>query len=260
MKKSLIDLKSKNFLYVVFCVAIFNLGYFIMNKDSESLFLFICISCIVYMFQKNMIIILLYPILFVNGLILLRRLMNTNNEGFEYSIGTDTKEVINEKRYMIYWIQKNIPNLDNDEEKEVEENEYSKYSQFDVSIDEDNGLIPFKRIIDNIFLVDLGSKEIDMTPINNFINYIKYISQIKRYDDKSIYKEEIDFVNNLFEVMTNDYYGKSPTDNEEETMEDEAIEDEENEDEPIEDEPMEDEENEDELIEDEEKNDLDYVW
>ena len=224
MKKPFVDLKSKNFLYIVFFIVIFNLGHFIMNKDSQSLFLFICISVIVYMFQKNMIIVLVYPLLIVNGLIILKKLIGTNGEGFEYSIG-ETKESLKEKVFMIKWIQKNIPNLDNDEEKEVEENKYSKYSQFDVSIDEDSGLIPFQRIINDIFMVEVKSKEMNITPINNFVNYINYISQITRYDDKSIYKDEIDFVNDLFQDMTNDYYGNEKNeknnDNENENLDEE---------------------------------------
>ena len=235
MKKSVVDLKSQNVLYIVFIAIIINLGYFIMNKDSQSLFLFICISCVVYMFQKNMIIVLLYPLFIVNGLILLRRFMNTSEEGFEYSIG-DSEETIKEKLYMIKWIQKNIPNLNKDEDDdieemeeseendetdeseeneetdetdemdEIEENEYSIYTKYNVSIDVDNGLVPFQRIIDDIFFIDLKDKTIDMQAINNFVNYINYISKLKTHEDKSIFEEEIDFVNKLFKNMTNDYY------------------------------------------------------
>jgi len=64
-------LNNVKLLYIIFFVSLLNLSYFIYNKDSQSIFLFAVIALIVYLFNNNMIIVLLFTMICVNGLILI---------------------------------------------------------------------------------------------------------------------------------------------------------------------------------------------
>jgi hypothetical protein len=87
-------LNNVSFLYFVFFVSIINLFGFMYNKDYESVFLFSCTALIVYMFNNNMIVVLLISLIFVNLLIVLNKLNNnTIEEGFEDKAPELKKEV-----------------------------------------------------------------------------------------------------------------------------------------------------------------------
>ncbi len=64
-------LNNVNLLYIIFFLSLLNLSYFIYNKDSQSIFLFAVIALIVHLFNNNMIIVLLFTMICVNGLILI---------------------------------------------------------------------------------------------------------------------------------------------------------------------------------------------
>lgn len=76
------SLKSTSTLYVVLALTLINLFVFINNQDNESLFLFLVISLLVYLKTTNMISVLLVPLILVNVLIYLRRLLMSGREGF----------------------------------------------------------------------------------------------------------------------------------------------------------------------------------
>jgi len=69
------------FLYFVFFATIINLFGFMYNKDYQSVFLFSCMVLIVYIFNNNMIIVLLSSLIFVNLLIFLNKM--NNKEGLK---------------------------------------------------------------------------------------------------------------------------------------------------------------------------------
>ena len=77
------SLKSTSTLYVVLALTLINLFVFINNQDNESLFLFLVISLLVYLKTTNMISVLLVPLILVNVLIYLRRLLMSGREGFD---------------------------------------------------------------------------------------------------------------------------------------------------------------------------------
>ena len=81
---------STNMLYVVFLVFLINFFQFLHRKDYESIFLFIVVSACVYLFNKNMVFVLIIPLIFVNTLILMRFLFTRKfsaHEGFTDSMG-----------------------------------------------------------------------------------------------------------------------------------------------------------------------------
>ena len=85
--------KSKNLLnnvkllYLVFLLFIINLGVFIYNKDNQSIFLFTIMALIIYFFNKNMIIVLLGPMIFINSLLLINKI--NSKEGFKENFDED---------------------------------------------------------------------------------------------------------------------------------------------------------------------------
>lgn len=76
-------MKSTLTLYGVLLLAVMNLFVFIGNEDNESLFLFLVISALVYTKTTNMISVLLIPLISVNLLIYLRKLLMSRREGFD---------------------------------------------------------------------------------------------------------------------------------------------------------------------------------
>ena len=74
------------FLYFVFFVALINLFGFMYNKDYQSVFLFACFALIIYLFNSNMIIVLLSTLIFVNLLIVLNTLNGNTTEGLENEV------------------------------------------------------------------------------------------------------------------------------------------------------------------------------
>jgi hypothetical protein len=99
MKKILNNVKV---LYAVFFVAVLNISYFVFNKDSQSIFLFAIISLIIYLFNENMIIVLGFTMICVNGLILMNQFEgmedkpgpNIEPKNFDYS--DEKKEMLKE--------------------------------------------------------------------------------------------------------------------------------------------------------------------
>ena len=66
-------LHNKMVLHLTMVLFVFNVLAFLFFKDMQSLFLLVIVLCITYLFDQNMIIVLLVPMLFVGILIVLRK-------------------------------------------------------------------------------------------------------------------------------------------------------------------------------------------
>lgn len=75
------------FLYFIVIVFVLNLGIFIYIKDNQSIFLIACSAIIVYLFNHNMIIVLLLSMVIVNSLIVINILMG-KKEGLDNPVTT----------------------------------------------------------------------------------------------------------------------------------------------------------------------------
>ena len=186
---------SVKLLYTIFVLTIINLGYFILYKDNQSLLLFICISAVVYLIECNMIYSLLYPLIIVNGLNLLRKIMNSSNqEGF---VGDEliTKEV---KIKMLTWLQEN---MDSDSMME--------YINYNTSIDDN--ILSLSNILDNISVTEITEEDTDFDDIDEFIRYVKKINEMEDANE-----DELNFVNAMVEQMMKKINISSSNDDDEE--------------------------------------------
>ena len=146
-------LNNIKLLYLVFALFIINLGVFVYNKDNQSIFLFSILSLIIYMFNNNMIIVLIIPIIFINMLILINKLNST--EKFQENFEEDFEE-INE-------------DSDNDSDNENTINEKgSDYSK------ENTQLI--KKIKQLVPAANKGN-DIDIHKLNTVLNKVHNIIQ-----------------------------------------------------------------------------------
>ena len=171
---------SVKLLYTIFILTIINLGYFILYKDNQSLLLFICISAVVYLIECNMIYSLLYPLIIVNGLNLLRKIMNSpSKEGF-ISDETFSKQ---DKVKMLSWLQEN---MDSDSMME--------YVNYNTSIDDK--LLPLSNILDNISVTEISETDTDFDDIDELIRYVKKINKMEDADE-----DELKFVNKMVDQM-----------------------------------------------------------
>jgi hypothetical protein len=75
-------LHNKSILYLLFLLTLANLAYFIYSKDNYSILNFALIATLVYLFTKNMIIVLGITIFIINILILARD-SRKSREGYE---------------------------------------------------------------------------------------------------------------------------------------------------------------------------------
>ena len=87
-------LHSKLVLYLSLILFIFNILAFLFFKDMQSLFLLLIVLCITYMFDQNMILVLMVPMLFVGTLIILRKTFMDRDlvEGMEDGKGTGNQQ------------------------------------------------------------------------------------------------------------------------------------------------------------------------
>lgn len=84
--KSSSMMQNKMLLHLSLIIFILNVVAFMFYQDMQSLFLFVVVLCMTYLFDQNMIIVLLTPSLIVGLLIVLRKtFMNNVVEGFKES-------------------------------------------------------------------------------------------------------------------------------------------------------------------------------
>lgn len=172
MKKS--KTQSTNVLYIVFLLTLVTLGYYLMNYDYESIFLFIFISTIVYLFDENMIIVLGVPLVFVNVMILLKRMINTH-EGFE-SMSEDVL-TMDDKKNVAKWLQNNLSG---------DNANLMDYELYNVSINSQENIKPLKEIVEDIIAIDLEDDTPLLQGVEDLVKYIKEVRKIeKEYNDRN---------------------------------------------------------------------------
>ena len=172
MKKS--KTQSTNVLYIVFLLTLVTLGYYLMNYDYESIFLFIFISTIVYLFDENMIIVLGVPLVFVNVMILLKRMINTH-EGFE-SMSEDVL-TMDDKKNIAKWLQNNLSG---------DNANLMDYELYNVSINSQENIKPLKEIVEDIIAIDLEDDTPLLQGVEDLVKYIKEVRKIeKEYNDRN---------------------------------------------------------------------------
>ena len=172
MKKS--KTQSTNVLYIVFLLTLVTLGYYLMNYDYESIFLFIFISTIVYLFDENMIIVLGVPLVFVNMMILLKKMINTR-EGFE-SMSEDVL-TNDDKKNVAIWLQNNLSG---------DNANLMDYELYNVSINPQENIKPLKEIVEDIIAIDLEEDTPSVQGVEDLVKYVKEIRKIEKdYNDRN---------------------------------------------------------------------------
>jgi hypothetical protein len=187
---------STNMLYIVLVVFVVNLIQFLHRKDYESMFLFIVISLCVYLFNKNILIVMLIPLLLVNTLIFLRFVFNRNKYTETFTDATGELLISNynslNKQLVQQWVTKNMP-------EETDDNNPVVYTEFDKKIDgfDEQYKYSLKEIIENIKTNKLSedSTNYNATPIEDFEEYISKLSDDAGNPDfMKKYKKEVDFI------------------------------------------------------------------
>ena len=176
--KNINRLCSVNTLYVVFIVFLVNFFQFLYRKDYESIFLFIVVAVSVHLFNKNMIYVLLIPLIFVNLLIFLRFVFGKNNlEGFKNSMGEDMVPEYSKihKQLVQFWISKNL------KEGGDEDDKYG-YEYFDFKLKDENDNEYEKtlsEIIRNIKATPIPDdiNNYDTTAVEDLENYVSQVMQ-----------------------------------------------------------------------------------
>ena len=159
-------MNSTQTLYILFVLTLICLGIFIMRNDTESLFLFISIALIVYFLEDNLIYVLGVPLIFVNIMIILKSFTKPKIEGFESLVETMTDD---EKKMVGAWIKEKVESSDD---------MIMDYEMYKTSIDKANNIKPLKKIIESIVSKDFKDDDVDLTPIDNFVDYVKKIEEL----------------------------------------------------------------------------------
>ena len=140
-------LNNLNLLYIIFLCTLINIGYFLYRKDFQSILIFIVCCIVIYMINKNMIIVLGISILFVNALGMVRMF---KKEGFINDSDEDIKE--------------NMTEIDSDNESDDSDNDYMQ----------DKDVIKKIKKLNPKILKSLNKlNSIDIKEINTYINTLK---------------------------------------------------------------------------------------
>lgn len=241
---------STNMLYVVFLVFLINFFQFLHRKDYESIFLFIVVSACVYLFNKNMVFVLIIPLIFVNTLILMRFLFTRKfsaHEGFTDSMGEKlikNYDSLN-KQLVQQWITTNL-NSTSDDDKEIL---YTKFDEKLVDGDDKPYDHSLKELIENIKNNKLSkdSSNYNTKPVEDLEVYVtKIMTDALMPSFREKHSKEYEFVSSkLIGAMKSDF----------EMMETEIVEEDDN-DNDLEDEDNETEKKEGEKEEEKETNTL----
>lgn len=211
---------SSILLFFVFIITLFYLWCLWEKQDNESIFLFILIAFIIYMQQKNMIIVLGLPLVLIHILILLRnQFRNTSSEGF-----------VNYEKYDPYLFQEWVKTFIKQDDK--------KYREFTSNIHENYGSL--SEMIDNMLDYPITLKdESNIKYVNELKDYMLMINLIPKTDKVLYDNKQVKYIRNMIKQYQKDIQEK--TREEEKKKEDEDDEDEDAEDEGAEDEGAEDE-------------------
>lgn len=184
---------SQQILYIVFILALLNIGNLIYINDVESLFLFIMISFIIYMFNKNMILVLITPIIIVNLLIYIKTHYDNSIENFELN-----------KNFGLRDLQMWLQNYFNDNTKK---SILEKYKNSDKINDFDNIYDLITPVL-NEKIYD-SKTELSESNTKNLEKLIKYLNFIDEIDNLKLYKEDeieqIEYIKDTIIVDLNKY-------------------------------------------------------
>ena len=143
-------LNNLNLLYIIFLCTLLNIGFFLYRKDFQSILIFIVCCIVIYMVNKNMILILGFSILFVNALGIVRMF---KKEGFKNDESEDED------------IKENMKDIDSDNESDNDsENDYMQDKEVIKKI---------KKMNPKILKTLNKLNSIDIKEINTYINTLK---------------------------------------------------------------------------------------
>ena len=167
---------SKQTLYILFFMTLVCLSIYMSKNDTESIFLFIAIATIVYLFDENMIYVLGIPVVFVNMMILLKYILNddSNMEGFE---GISDEMSDDDKKQIVEWMRKNI------DENNPNVMDYELYTS---PINGNQDMPSLNEIIQEIVKVKTSAsnkyKGVDM--LVKYFNYVSKLDQLFKDAEK----------------------------------------------------------------------------
>lgn len=181
-------ISNKTFLYTVFALFCLNLGYFIINEDTESLILFTIIGLVVYLINNNIILTLLIPIVCVNILNWMKKGLNTvNNEGF---INYENKEdiALQDKIFIMTWIKDNISN--------------GEYTDYEIYTDPlQDGVKPLSLIIENIKFANIDGENTNADSVDELLDYLNIAMKLQG-EEKDTRIDEINYTIRLFQSIS----------------------------------------------------------
>jgi len=166
-------LKSTFLLYFVFIVVLIDILCLWASRDNESVFLFIILAFIIYIQEKNMIIVLGVPFVIVNILIVLRKLFRkSKNEGFDDKF----------KDFAMNYVK--------DNEKEIDAFKFEDISGH-------GSLYDMTRFIidDDEKLPDENDDDDKKLPDENLYDFLDNVSNDKSLDSND---EQVKFVKQMF--------------------------------------------------------------
>ena len=194
MKKSNSLLNNKYILYLLFFLTLFNLGYFIYLKDNYSILIFCLIAILIYLFTKNMIIILGLTILIINILVLARR----SNEGYKDMSNNECTDFTNTVYKNLYSVDisgmpvklKDFKDAikpfmqDTLDGNDTDKGFYLKYKNESEMLDNKNQKWLKNNIVDLDEYKDVCYKSITSNTVENLENELEYTIKDHAKEDK----------------------------------------------------------------------------
>lgn len=183
-------------LYTVFVLCIFFLGHLLFINDDESLFIFITTAFVIHLSGGNMLYVLLIPLVFVS---LLRMMKNNYQKKEGFSLMENEQSNINERIFLVNWIQQNIQ-------------DFSEYEQFEESLDESKKIRPLSKLIKSI--LELNIEALDVEEMDDSVEkFLKYVEHISSMDETEIEdnKAEVKYLEKVYAQISADYLNRKAT-------------------------------------------------
>lgn len=173
---------SVSMLYVVSLVAIVNVLSLMMKKDNESVFLFIVIAAIIYMTNKNMIMVLGIPLIIVNVLILIKNQFDIEI----YEEGFIDESSYSENEFQLFIKQKYSNN--------------NKIKEFTENLE---GLTSLSELVENVLNNnDDNTDNFNKEPVTELVDFLTYVDGVEEDDD--LYdNEQIKFARSMITEYKN---------------------------------------------------------
>jgi hypothetical protein len=151
---------------------------------------------VIHLSGGNMLYVLLIPLVFVS---LLRMMKNNYQKKEGFSLMENEQSNINERIFLVNWIQQNIQ-------------DFSEYEQFEESLDESKKIRPLSKLIKSILELNIEALDVEEMDdsVEKFLKYVEYMSSMDETEIENN-QAEVKYLEKMYAQISADYLNRKST-------------------------------------------------